>query len=158
MLRISKVTDYGTVIMAQLARYPARSQTANEIAQRTRIPLPMTSKILKQLTQHRLLLSQRGTQGGYSLALAPEKISLADIVNALDGDIALTECTQSVSQCVLEMGCTMRSNWSLINRILQTVLANISLAVLTDAQLTPQKLSEQLRESLVGHAHVSRNE
>lgn len=158
MLRVSKLADYGTVIMAYLARFPGQPKSASEVAQDTHVPLPMTSKILKQLAQQQLLQSHRGVQGGYSLALTSENISLADIIRALEGDIALTECSQALSQCALELYCTMRSNWSMLNQTLQQLLGNISLALLTDTQLTQQKLTQQLQQILATNTEAEEQE
>ena len=90
MLRVGKLTDYGTVVMTYLAREPKQLHSANEMAAQLGLALPTVSKILKALVQNGLLVSHRGVKGGYSLALAPEAISVAQIIAAIEGPIALT--------------------------------------------------------------------
>ena len=92
MIRITKQTDYGIVLLTQLAATPERPYNAPELAAETRLPLPMVSKILKLLARDGLLISHRGVKGGYSLRAAPAEISVAEIIAALEGPIALTEC------------------------------------------------------------------
>ena len=94
MIRLSRLADYGIVVATHLARNPDRQQTATDIAAATAVPPAMTSKVLKLLTRARLLTSHRGALGGYSLARSPASISVAAIVEALDGPIAITSCTE----------------------------------------------------------------
>jgi Rrf2 family protein len=94
VIRLSRLSDYGIVLMAFLAEQPAESQhSARGIAQGTRLPLPVVSKILKALAREGLLLSQRGSRGGYALARRPDSITVAEMLTALEGPIGLTECT-----------------------------------------------------------------
>ena len=92
MIRITKQTDYGIVLLTHLAANPERQYTAPELAAEARLPLPMVSKILKLLARDGLLASHRGVKGGYSLARPAEEISMAEIIAALEGPIAITEC------------------------------------------------------------------
>lgn len=129
MLRVTKVADYGVLMMTQFAARPDETQNAKDIASRAKLPLPMASKILKILSREGLLTSHRGTKGGYSLAQRPEDISVAAVIRALEGPIAVTECTDAVSgECDLERGCPMRANWHRINTAIQEALEKISLA------------------------------
>lgn len=128
MLRISKLTDYGTVVMAFLARHPEEGYAAKEIAEQTRIGLPTVSKLLKLLAKSGLLIAQRGAKGGYSLATSPNNISLAQIVSALEGDIALTACGHGNGLCSVEAQCAIRSNWRTISEVIRETLDKISLA------------------------------
>ena len=93
MIRLSKLADYGIVIVTHLAREPARFQTAPEIAVATQMPQPIASKVLKMLTRADLL-SHRGAHGGYGLARAPGTITVAEVIEALDGPIAITTCLE----------------------------------------------------------------
>lgn len=128
MLRISKIADYGTKIMLAMAESQHRLYAATELAELTHISLPTVSKVLKLLLKGNLLISQRGSQGGYQLAKAPQEITLAQIVRILDGDIAMTECEQRIGCCQIEDSCNVKDNWSVISNIIVDVLQNISLA------------------------------
>ena len=132
MIRLSRMSDYGIVLMACLAEQPAESQlSAREIAERTQLPLPVVSKILKALTREGLLLSQRGPRGGYSLARRPDRINVVEMITALEGPIGLTECTMHPGQCVQEASCHVRKPWQQINQIVRSALAGVTLAKLT---------------------------
>src|SRR3569623_983204 len=98
MLRVGKLTDYGTVVMTYLARDARGLHSANEIAAELGLALPTVSKLLKALVQNGLLASHRGVKGGYSLAMAPEDISVARIIAAIEGPIALTECSDAAGE------------------------------------------------------------
>src|SRR5215471_17409204 len=104
MIRLAKLTDYGLVLMTIMARQSlAANHTARDLAASSRLPLPTVSKVLKQLLQSGLLISHRGTKGGYGLAKSPADISVAEIVTAMEGPIALTECsTDTTGLCDLE--------------------------------------------------------
>ena len=92
MIRITKQTDYGIVLLTHLAAQPERQLNAPELAAETQLPLPMVSKILKLLVREGLLLSHRGVKGGYSLGRPPAEITMAEIIASLEGPIAITEC------------------------------------------------------------------
>jgi len=128
MLRVGKLTDYGTVVMTLLAQQPERLQSAAEIAAELGLALPTVSKILKALVQHGLLVSLRGAKGGYSLAVAPEEISVAQIIAAIEGPIALTECSDTAKLCEQESLCSVRGNWQRINKAVLAALQQVSLA------------------------------
>ena len=131
MIRLSRLSDYGIVLMAFLAEQPAESQhSARGIAAATRLPPPVVSKILKALAREGLLLSQRGPHGGYALARRPESITVAEMITALEGPIGLTECTMHPGQCVQEASCHVRKPWQQINHIVRSALAGVTLAEL----------------------------
>ncbi|HEX6143148.1 MAG TPA: SUF system Fe-S cluster assembly regulator [Geminicoccaceae bacterium] len=127
MIRLSRLADYGIVIMTTAARHPERHHTAAEIAAESAVPLPMASKILKSLVRSGLLESQRGARGGYGLARPAGRISVADVIVALDGPIALTACIDDgPGACGLEALCPARANWQRINEAVRTALDGIS--------------------------------
>jgi FeS assembly SUF system regulator len=128
MLRISKLADYATMIMVRSARSPNESLTAKKIAQDMRLQQPTVSKILKLLAKAKLLNSQRGVQGGYKLSKAANEITVADIIAAIDGQIALTECNHDLSTCDLASSCSTKDSWKLINHAIYQVLSEMSLA------------------------------
>lgn len=128
MIRLSRLADYGIVIMTHLAREPGRQHNTPEIAAATRVPQPMTSKILKILAKAELLVSHRGAHGGYGLARNARLMSVADIIEALDGPIALTDCVEHGSgDCGLESMCLARANWQRINDAIRDALSGITL-------------------------------
>lgn len=128
MLRMSKLTDYGIVIMSYLAQTPKTMQSAAGIAESVGIALPTVSKILKILTREGFLISHRGLKGGYSLAYPADEISVADLVDALEGPIALTECSYAKGMCQQERSCSVRQNWLRINQAIRETLDGIQLA------------------------------
>jgi FeS assembly SUF system regulator len=131
MLRISKLTDYGTVILACLATSPDRRLTATEVAERTRLGLPTVSKLLKSFHRAGLLTSTRGARGGYQLARPAAAISAAAIIDAIEGPVAITECSGNHSACDLELSCTTGNAWQRINGAIRRSLDEISLAQLS---------------------------
>ncbi|HZP68199.1 MAG TPA: SUF system Fe-S cluster assembly regulator [Rudaea sp.] len=128
MLRVSKLTDYATVVMTALAEVPAHVHSAQELAEKARLELPTVSKLLKQLAHAGLVESFRGVNGGYRLARAPERISIADIVVAMEGPIGMTECSAQSGLCGHEPHCGVRVNWRRINQAIAQALEGVSLA------------------------------
>ena len=130
MLRISKLTDYGTVILACLAAPPERRHTAAEVAERTRLALPTVSKLLKSFHRAGLVTSVRGSHGGYQLSRPAAQISAASIIDAIEGPVAITECSGNHSACDLETSCSTGGSWQRINAAIRNSLDGISLAQL----------------------------
>lgn len=132
MIRITRETDYGIVLLAFMARNAGHSYSAAALAGRNRLSLPMVSKILKTLTRAGLLISQRGAQGGYSLARSAQDITAAEIIDALEGPIALTECSQDdLNACIHQDHCSISNHWNRINRAVREALDNVSLSELS---------------------------
>jgi FeS assembly SUF system regulator, gammaproteobacterial len=127
MLRVSKLTDYGSVILAYLARYPDDKISAVSLAKAVFLPPATVSKLLKKMVNNELLCSTLGKYGGYQLARPAENISLAEIIAALEGPIALTECNVKKGLCRTEEHCDIRQNWRSINQIVYQSLAQVSL-------------------------------
>lgn len=128
MLRVSKLTDYATVVLAEMARAPDRVHTAPGLAERTHLARPTVSKLLKQLARDGLLTSYRGAHGGYLLALPPGEISAARIIDSVEGPVAMTECGLDGHQCELEHVCHVGPHWQRINRAVRAALEDVSLA------------------------------
>jgi len=150
LFRLSKITDYGIVLLAHLAAQEQNAagrsaegstHNARELAAEVGLPVPVVSKILKSLARADVLESQRGAKGGYSLARDPAELSVAEMIAALDGPLALTECTIGPAACVHEHSCAVRSPWQVINQVVQYALAGVTLADLVNpgfpAQITP---------------------
>ncbi|MFW5680086.1 MAG: SUF system Fe-S cluster assembly regulator [Pseudomonadota bacterium] len=128
VIRLSRVADYGIVLMTELARTGA-SKATPELAERTRIAQPMAGKILKALAREGLLTSQRGAKGGYQLARPASLITVAEVIEALDGPIALTACIEvGEGECGIEAICPARANWHRINAAMREALDGISIA------------------------------
>jgi FeS assembly SUF system regulator len=128
MIRITKQTDYGIVLLTHLATHHEGQYNAPDLASETRLPAPTVSKILKLLAKEGILVSHRGVKGGYSLARAPREISMAQIIAVLEGPIAITECEDEHGDCVHESSCHVRANWHRINVAVRDALSGISLA------------------------------
>lgn len=128
MLRISKLTDYAIVILSYMARNKSATHAAVEISTATGIKLPTVSKLLKVLTKENIVNSMRGAKGGYYLAHDPEKITVASVISAIEGPIALTECSLPVDHCQQSEDCRIRGNWGVINRVVATALDSVTLA------------------------------
>ena len=136
MLKLSKLTDYATVILSFVAQEEARTYSAGEIANSTGISLPTVSKILKVLLKANVVMSTRGIKGGYALALAPENITVATIINALEGPIAVTECSNTQQGCEQASGCNLRGHWNVINQAIYRALESVTLADMIKPQET----------------------
>ncbi|MCA9502643.1 MAG: Rrf2 family transcriptional regulator [Myxococcales bacterium] len=161
MFKLSKTTDYGIVLLAQLAsdapdvlapdprtapstqgrtqsrtaladRTPPASappaRNARDLAESADLPVPMVSKILKALAREGILVSQRGSKGGYQLARPPEDLTVADMIRVLEGPVALTDCAIGPSLCEHESLCAVREPWQVISRVVERALADVTLA------------------------------
>ena len=132
MLRMSKMTDYGTLVLAHMAAEPGRIFSASDIANETDLALPSVRKLLKTMSKAKLVASYRGASGGYALARSADQISAAQILDALEGPVTLTECSASDSQCRLARSCGVGRSWQHINRLIRQSLSDVSLAQLSD--------------------------
>lgn len=128
MLKLGKLADYGTMVVTVLASDPGRLHPAQELASRTHVAAPTVAKLLKMLTRASVVESLRGARGGYKLARPPEDITVADVIAAIDGPIALTECSVHKGDCAVEAHCGVRSNWRLINTVIRQALQSVTLA------------------------------
>lgn len=139
MLRISKLADYGTMVLAYMGRRPEQLCSAAEIAEALHLGQPTVSKILKILARQELLVAFRGTHGGYALARAPHAITIAQVIDAMeDLPFGLTECSSLEGLCSQEESCLIRANWKRINVVVRRALEEVSLAdLVTPAPLTP---------------------
>jgi len=140
MLRLSKLTDYATVILSFMAKNNTQVHAAIEIAAATGISLPTVSKILKLLVNAHVLVSTRGAKGGYALASEPDQITVASVISALEGPIALTECSQTHQDCEQASGCGIRGNWGLINQAIHNALESVTLADMIRPSSVPEEI------------------
>lgn len=142
MIRLSRLADYGVAILTHMARHTEQQHAAPELATTTGVPQPMTSKILKLLARAELVHSTRGAKGGYTLSRSARSITVAEIITALDGPIALTACVEEgAGDCELTAVCAARANWQRINDAIRKALDSITLhdmaGHIPDAFLTP---------------------
>lgn len=128
MLRMSKLADYGTVIMTALARDPGNVHSASDVAAATGVAIPTVCKVLKILARGGLVVSLRGAKGGYLLPRPAERITLAEVIAAMEGPIGMTECSTTPGLCVQEADCSIRANWQKINRVIYEALQQVTLA------------------------------
>ena len=140
MLRLSKLTDYATVILSYMAKEHTQRHAAQEISEETGIAQPTVSKILKLLVKAKILSSTRGVKGGYILTRIPAKISVATVICALEGPIALTECSASHKNCEQAMGCDIQGNWGLINQTIFNALESVTLADMVLPAKQPEEI------------------
>ncbi len=127
MLKISKLADYAMMLMCDLADDGEKVQSATQLSLQSGIPLPTASKVLKQLSDVALVKAVRGVQGGYLLAKPSAEISVADVIQAIDGYFALTECSLPSNNCLLTRQCTMRTGWQYLNVKVCNLLSSISI-------------------------------
>jgi FeS assembly SUF system regulator len=127
MLQIGKLTDYAMLIMGQMAKEPNTILSATLLAETLHLTAPTVSKILKLLCEAGLVSSVRGTDGGYYLARPAKNITVADVVAAMEGEIAMTECCERTNFCAIDSLCAMRENWQKINKMVQALLARFTI-------------------------------
>lgn len=128
MLRVTKLTDYATLVLTVLAAAPGEVLSAAELAERAGLEAPTVAKVLKPLAQAGLVEGFRGANGGYRLARPAEAIGLLDIVTAIEGPPGMTECSLHDSACTLERRCGVRANWRRINDVVIDALRGVTLA------------------------------
>jgi|SRR5689334_967065 FeS assembly SUF system regulator len=157
MLRISRLTDYATVILAAMAQAPERLQTSAALAQQTRLSLPTVSKLLKQLQRSGLVASTRGLHGGYQLARPATQISAGEILDALEGPVALTDCASGHGQCGLERTCRVGHAWQRLNLTIRRSLHEVSLAQLAGLVGEPRVLALERDMKAAASRPVSRS-
>ncbi|KTC81674.1 SUF system Fe-S cluster assembly regulator [Legionella brunensis] len=152
MLRISKLADYGTVVMVYLAKHSQALCNARDIALHTHLTVPTVSKILKRLTAAKLLTSVRGVAGGYRLQRSASEISVAQIIYALDEQRGLTECSLQPNECSLQGVCHIQGNWRLISQAIETALDSVSLEMLAKPTLQAVEI-DRIRQLASGVSH-----
>jgi FeS assembly SUF system regulator len=157
MIRMSKLTDYGFVVLSRFTEHgPAELVNAPDLAAETGLPLPTVSKLLKVLTRHGLLAAHRGVKGGYSLARSADSITAVEVIEALEGPIAFTDCTapETENGCAIEHQCRNKSHWHQITEVVRSALQQVSLRELAGAEAAPAAAPRaQVYE--VGEKHAS---
>ena len=144
MLRITKMTDYAVLILANLALHDNKLLRAKEIARETHISLHTTQKILKKLNRKNLVISKQGASGGYSLDPETKKLSVATLLEKLDGDLSITQCSSNDDQCEVEDFCNIGNAWQMINQRVQWALNDITLGDLIHPTRIEQFISTNI--------------
>ncbi len=153
MLRIAKLTDYATGLMTQLAQAPQRRVSAQQLAHELSLPAPTVARLLKLLTRAGLITSQRGKGGGYGLARPAQEISVAQVITAIEGPVALTECALGDGRCSLERDCATRANWRVISHAVQVALEAVSLADMGAPRPSAVQVSTLHKDPMKGLNH-----
>ena len=151
MLRITKMTDYAVLILANLALHDNKLLTAKEIASEPHISLPTTQKILKKLNRKNLVISKQGASGGYSLDPETKKLSVATLLEKLDGDLSITQCSSNDDQCEVEDFCNIGNAWQMINQRVQWALNDITLGDLIHPTRIEQFISTNIPVARENH-------
>ena len=129
MIKLSRLADYAVVLLTQMGFGPKDVHNALDLAQQTGLPVPTVSKVLATLARNGVIRSVRGAKGGYRLLTAPDRISVASIIAAIDGPIALTQCVDhNADTCTVETLCPSRAGWHKINEAVERALSDVSLA------------------------------
>ena len=137
MLRLTKLTDYGILLLTHMAMDEEKLFASNELSNTTRIPSPTVSKVLQSLLAAGLLESIRGARGGYRLARPAAEISVREIINCFEGKIALTECNLAESECEQLPFCATQNNWKKINGAVKAALESITLQDMVEPEFMP---------------------
>ena len=128
MFKVNKLTDYATVLLIDIAKADGVRPT-QRIADRTGIPLPTVAKIMKSLNRAGLVASTRGSSGGYTLGRPAAKITVADVIQAVEGPIALTACADTSDEhCGIESSCPVSGKWNRVNMAVRSALEEVTLA------------------------------
>ncbi len=157
MLRIGKLTDYATVVLASLAQEPSHHRAAADLAERTRLSRPTVSKVLKELQRAGMVLSSRGAQGGYRLARTPDEITAAQILDVFEGPIAITECSGAYSRCGIERQCRVGGAWQRVNAAIRRALEDVTLQQLAGLDSAALRVADLAAEIRVGPKTVEGN-
>lgn len=127
MLRIGKLTDYALLIMSEMAKTPDSILSASSLAETLHLMPPTVSKVLKMLSDFGLVSSVRGAEGGYHIAKPANQITVANIIEAMEGHLALTECCEATSCCAIDSVCALRENWQKINETIRLFLGQFTI-------------------------------
>ena len=132
MLRVTRLTDYATVVLTVLAARPRDVLSAVELADAAGLEVPTVAKVLKPLAQAGLVEGFRGAGGGYRLVRDAADISLVEIVEAMEGPLGMTECSLHAGNCGIERSCGVRANWRRINDVVADALRGVTLAQMAE--------------------------
>ncbi|MDD3181993.1 MAG: SUF system Fe-S cluster assembly regulator [Alphaproteobacteria bacterium] len=140
MLRMSKLADYAFIILTQMATNSGQTWSAASLSMETTLPLPTVAKLMKLLSKHDIVAAQRGASGGYRLSRFSNKISIANIIEAVDGPIRLTECAgvalgKEECDCAVDV-CPIKEGWTVVNKAIRQSLEIVYLSDLAPTKVT----------------------
>ena len=151
MIRLGRLTDYAVTLLTQMVSEEKGVWAASDLAQKAGLPFPTVSKILKQLMKSKILVATRGACGGYHLAHKAEDISVARIIEAMDGPIALTSCADGGDHsCRVEAICPMSGHWNKVNEAVRRALEDVSLRDMAKPQNFQKLEPRQTHHALPG--------
>jgi len=151
MLRITRLTDYATVVLGHMAQAPTRQFSAKTLAHELSMGGATVSKVLKMLSAHQVVISTRGAEGGYKLAKPADAIQITDVIEALEGPLAITECALKAKRCTQASDCSVQGNWQKINQVIIEALNRLTLADMIKSPesnpftITPEQLLASMR-------------
>jgi FeS assembly SUF system regulator len=144
MIRISRMADYALLVVFKM-RSCEQLITLDRLCELTGLSLPTVRKLMRALTHSGLVKSVRGPRGGYRLSSQPEQISIAEIIEAIDGPIALTECAKSDGgDCQIASTCDLKENWNIVNRLISNALHNVTLDAMGQMPMDIKRLKSSL--------------
>lgn len=136
MIRLSRLTDYAITLLSYVGNESDALWTAAGLSEKSGLPLPTVAKVLKVLAKSGLVSAQRGAIGGYKLTRTPSQISVAQIIEAMDGPIAITKCAHgSAQKCAIKNFCAMSGGWNKVNGAIRDALNDVSLAEMVSPSL-----------------------
>ena len=159
MLKLTRLTDYAILILGALAMRPADRLSSHELASYTQLGQPTVAKLTKMLVAAELIESARGVHGGCTLLRKPADISVADVVEAIEGPIALTACVEgAIDPCAVQNGCFMSGNWNRVNGAIHEALSGVSLAEMFDPEKSFAVPQPAVDNSFMKHIDDARQE
>lgn len=144
MIRISRMADYALLVVFKMRSFD-ELVTLSCLCEITHLPLPTIRKLMRALTKSNLVKSVRGPHGGYKLSRQPEQTSIAEVIEAIDGPIALTECAKSGGgDCQISSTCELKENWNIVNRLISNALHNVTLDAMGNIPFDIKQLNSEL--------------
>jgi FeS assembly SUF system regulator len=144
MIRISRMADYALLVVFKMRSFD-ELVTLSRLCEITHLPLPTIRKLMRALTKNNLVKSVRGPHGGYKLSRQPELTSIAEVIEAIDGPIALTECAKSGGgDCQISSTCELKENWNIVNRLISNALHNVTLDAMGNIPFDIKQLNSEL--------------
>jgi FeS assembly SUF system regulator len=148
MISITKHSDYAIVMLAYFARNPSVLINAKDLSEALKLPYPTVSKLLKILVKSELLVSIQGSQGGYRLDRSSDTISVASVIEAVEGPIALTECaTGDHDKCKTQEACSIQPHWMTINGVIKKSLESLAISALNQPVQPEPTTTQQLPQA-----------
>ena len=144
MIRISRMADYALLVVFKMRSFDELI-TLSRLCELTNLPLPTIRKLMRALTLSNLVTSVRGPHGGYKLSSQPDQTSIAEVIEAIDGPIALTECAKSDGgDCQIASSCELKENWNIVNRLISDALHNVTLDAMGDIPMDIKRLQSSI--------------